>query len=98
MSENNESLPVTNKETCDNNKLSPLAYKEIDGSEYPSVIPASESPAEFTVKAILIGIVIGIIFGAANAYLGLKVGLTVSASIPAAVMAVALFKIFFKSF
>ena len=53
MSENNESLPVTNKETCDNNKLSPLAYKEIDGSEYPSVIPASESPAEFTVKAIL---------------------------------------------
>ncbi len=79
-----------------NQKLSPLAYKEIDGDQYPSVVPASESPAEFTIKAIIIGIVIGIIFGAANAYLGLKVGLTVSASIPAAVMAVAIFKIFFK--
>lgn len=78
-------------------KLSPLAYKEIDGDQYPSVVPASENPAEFTLKAILIGVVIGIIFGAANAYLGLKVGLTVSASIPAAVMAVAIFKIFFKS-
>lgn len=80
-----------------NQKLSPLAYKEIDGDQYTSVVPASESPAEFTIKAIIIGIVIGIIFGAANAYLGLKVGLTVSASIPAAVMAVAIFKIFFKS-
>ena len=80
----------------ENQKLSPLAYKEIDGNEYPSVVPATENPAEFTLNAIIIGIVIGIIFGAANAYLGLKVGLTVSASIPAAVMAVAIFKIFFK--
>ncbi len=96
MSENNELLPVVNKESGENNKLSPLAYKEIDGDQYPSVVPATETPAEFTVKAIIIGIVIGIIFGAANAYLGLKVGLTVSASIPAAVMAVAIFKIFFK--
>ena len=96
MSENNELLPVVNKETSENHKLSPLAYKEIDGDQYPSVIPASESPAEFTIKAIIIGVLIGIIFGAANAYLGLKVGLTVSASIPAAVMAVAIFKIFFK--
>ena len=77
-------------------KLSPLAYKEVDGEQYPPVIPASESPAEFTVKAILIGILIGIVFGAANAYLGLKVGQTVSASIPAAVMAVAFFKLFKK--
>ena len=77
-------------------KLSPKAYEVLDGKDYPSFIPASESPAEFTVKAILIGVLIGVIFGAANAYLGLKVGLTVSASIPAAVMAVAIFKIFFK--
>jgi len=76
--------------------LSPKAYETIDGNEYPSFIPPSESPAEFTLKAILIGMVIGSVFGAANAYLGLKVGLTVSASIPAAVMAVAIFRIFFK--
>ena len=77
-------------------KLSPLAYKEIDGKDYPPVIPATESPAEFTIKAVVIGIIIGVVFGAANAYLGLKVGQTVSASIPAAVMAVAFFKIFKK--
>jgi putative OPT family oligopeptide transporter len=79
-----------------NEKLSPKAYQILDGKDYPSFIPASEAPPEFTLKAIIIGILIGVIFGAANAYLGLKVGLTVSASIPAAVMAVAIFKIFFK--
>lgn len=77
-------------------KLSPLAYKEVDGEQYPPVIPASQSPAEFTLKAIIIGVIIGVVFGAANAYLGLKVGQTVSASIPAAVMAVAFFKFFKK--
>jgi uncharacterized oligopeptide transporter (OPT) family protein len=76
-------------------KLSPKAYEVLDG-KITQFCSASESPAEFTVKAILIGVLIGVIFGAANAYLGLKVGLTVSASIPAAVMAVAIFKIFFK--
>lgn len=77
-------------------KLSPLAYKEVDGEQYPPVIPASQTVTEFTLKAILIGVFIGIVFGAANAYLGLKVGQTVSASIPAAVMAVAFFKFFKK--
>jgi len=77
-------------------RLSPKAYEVVDGKEYPSFIPAGESPLEFTLKAVVIGIVIGCVFGAANAYLGLKVGLTVSASIPAAVMAVAIFRIFFK--
>ncbi|MGM0599517.1 MAG: OPT family oligopeptide transporter [Candidatus Rifleibacteriota bacterium] len=76
--------------------LSPKAYEVCDGKDYPSFVPASQSPAEFTFKAIVIGMLIGSVFGAANAYLGLKVGLTVSASIPAAVMAVAIFRIFFK--
>lgn len=78
------------------NKLSlpPEAYEELPpGVDFPSVVPASESPAEFTAKAILIGVLVGVLFGAANAYLGLKVGLTVSASIPAAVIGVALFRI-----
>ena len=53
----------------------------------------SESLAEFTPKAVMVGVVLGIVFGAANAYLGLRVGMTVSASIPAAVMTVALFRV-----
>jgi len=55
-------------------------------------IAREESPAEFTVKAIIAGIIFGILFGAANAYLGLLAGLTVSTSIPVAVMTVGLFR------
>lgn len=54
---------------------------------------ATESVAEFTLKAVVTGVVLGLVFGAANAYLGLRVGLTVSASIPAAVMTVAVFRL-----
>ena len=43
---------------------------------------ASESVAEFTLKAVVVGVVLGLVFGAANAYLGLPVGMTVSSSIP----------------
>ena len=80
----------------DKEGLSPKAYEVCDGKDYPSFVSPGESPAEFTLKAVIIGMLIGGVFGAANAYLGLKVGLTVSASIPAAVMAVAIFRIFFK--
>jgi putative OPT family oligopeptide transporter len=55
--------------------------------------PATETIAEFTLKAVVTGVILGLIFGAANAYLGLRVGLTVSASIPAAVMTVAVFRL-----
>ncbi|HLT91793.1 MAG TPA: oligopeptide transporter, OPT family [Woeseiaceae bacterium] len=73
--------------------LSPLAYVEIPpGQEYPPYVPASEAPAEFTLKAALFGIAFGIVFGAANAYLGLRAGLTISTSIPIAVMTVAAFR------
>ena len=54
----------------------------------------AETPAEFTLRAVVTGVVLGIVFGAANAYLGLRVGMTVSASIPAAVMTVAAFRAF----
>ena len=53
----------------------------------------TESVAEFTLKAIVVGVVLALVFGAANAYLGLRVGMTVSASIPAAVMTVAAFRL-----
>jgi putative OPT family oligopeptide transporter len=55
-------------------------------------VPASQSPAEFTLKAIIIGAVFGLIFGASTVYLGLRAGLTVSASIPIAVLAISVLK------
>lgn len=62
-------------------------------AEFRPYVPASESPAEFTLKAVGLGVLFGIVFGAANAYLGLRAGLTVSTSIPVAVMTVAMFRI-----
>jgi putative OPT family oligopeptide transporter len=55
-------------------------------------IPATQSPAEFTAKAIVLGAVFGLIFGASTVYLGLRAGLTVSASIPIAVLAISVLK------
>jgi putative OPT family oligopeptide transporter len=55
-------------------------------------VPASESPAEFTLKAIGIGALFGLLFGASTVYLGLRAGLTVSASIPIAVLAISVLK------
>ncbi|MEO8030827.1 MAG: oligopeptide transporter, OPT family [Gemmatimonadota bacterium] len=55
-------------------------------------IPASQSPAELTLRAIILGVGLGVIFSASSVYLALKIGLTVSASIPIAVLAVALFR------
>ena len=55
-------------------------------------VPASQSPAEFTVKAVILGVVFGLIFGASTVYLGLRAGLTVSASIPIAVLAISVLK------
>jgi len=63
-----------------------------DKSTFKSYVPASESPLEFTLKAVITGIIFGILFGAANAYLGLRAGLTISTSIPVAVMTVAAFR------
>lgn len=60
-------------------------------------VPATESPAEFTVKAILTGALFGVLFGAATVYLSLKAGLSVSASIPIAVLAISLGRRFLKT-
>jgi putative OPT family oligopeptide transporter len=73
--------------------LSQKAYTPIaEGDTYDPFVEATESPAEFTIKAVGLGILFGIIFGAANAYLGLRAGLTISTSIPVAVMTVAVFR------
>jgi putative OPT family oligopeptide transporter len=55
-------------------------------------VPSSQSPPEFTGKAILLGALFGLIFGASTVYLGLRAGLTVSASIPIAVLAISVLK------
>jgi putative OPT family oligopeptide transporter len=57
-------------------------------------VPATQSPAEFTLKAIVLGAIFGLIFGASTVYLGLRAGLTVSASIPIAVLAISVLKKF----
>ncbi len=78
--------------------LSATAYvPPADGETYQPYVPASTSPAEFSIKAILMGIFFGVVFGAANAYLGLRTGLTISTSIPVAVMTVAVFSLLTKA-
>ena len=73
-------------------RLSENAHRPLkEGEVYQPYISASESPHEFTVKALFFGMLFGILFGAANAYLGLRAGLTISTSIPVAVMTVAVF-------
>jgi putative OPT family oligopeptide transporter len=57
-------------------------------------VPPTQSPAEFTIKAIVLGALFGLLFGASTVYLGLRAGLTVSASIPIAVLAISVLKKF----
>jgi putative OPT family oligopeptide transporter len=65
--------------------------------EFKSYVPASQSPAELTLRAVILGAILGIVFAASSVYLALKIGLTVSASIPIAVLAVAFFRTLGKS-
>src|SRR5882672_10483803 len=70
----------------------PAAAPAVSGATYQPYISASQSPAELTVRAIVLGVVLGLIFGASNVYLALKIGLTVSASIPIAVLSITIFR------
>jgi putative OPT family oligopeptide transporter len=63
-----------------------------DSTTFQPYVPATQSPAEFTARAIGIGVIFGLIFGASTVYLGLRAGLTVSASIPIAVLAISVLK------
>lgn len=65
---------------------------EPQARKFEPFVPASQSPPEFTLKAIVLGAFFGIIFGAATVYLALRAGLTVSASIPIAVLSIAVLK------
>ncbi|NRA90580.1 MAG: oligopeptide transporter, OPT family, partial [Simkaniaceae bacterium] len=61
----------------------------------PFVKP-SESPKEFSFRALVLGILLSLLFAIGNAYLGLKVGMTISASIPAAVLSMAILRTLFR--
>lgn len=60
-----------------------------DNSDFKPYVPAEQSMAELTFKAVFLGTIMAVVLGAANAYLGMKVGLTVAATFPAAVVAMA---------
>ena len=62
--------------------------------EFHPYVESSESLAEFTIRAVLLGAFFGIIFGAVSVYVGLRAGLTVSASIPIAVLSVSILRAF----
>ncbi len=51
-----------------------------------------KSPAELTIRGLVIGIAITLVFTAANVYAGLKAALTFSTSIPAAVISMAILR------
>ena len=69
-----------------------IAPKSHNPGTFEPYVPANQAPAEFTLKAILIGSLFGVIFGASTVYLGLRAGLTVAASIPIAVLSISVLK------
>jgi putative OPT family oligopeptide transporter len=66
-------------------------------SEFRSYIPTGESPAEFTLRAVILGALFGLLFGAVTVYVGLRAGLTVSASIPISVLSISILRAFGRS-
>jgi len=61
-------------------------------SDHQPYVSPTQTLAELTPRAVLLGVILGLIFGASNVYLALKIGLTVSASIPIAVLSITIFR------
>ena len=72
--------------------VSPIAPESPAKGTFKPYVDASQSPAEFTIRAVILGSLFGLLFGASTVYLGLRAGLTVSASIPIAVLAISVLK------
>ena len=62
--------------------------------EFRTYVPTEKSPAEFTLRAVILGALFGLLFGAVTVYVGLRAGLTVSASIPIAVLSISILRAF----
>ena len=65
--------------------------------EFQSYVSPSQSPTEFSLRAVLLGGIFGLLFGAVTVYVGLRAGLTVSASIPIAVLSISILRAFGRS-
>jgi putative OPT family oligopeptide transporter len=65
--------------------------------EFHSYVPASQTLAEFSLRAVVLGGIFGLLFGAVTVYVGLRAGLTVSASIPIAVLSISILRAFGRS-
>ncbi|HXZ13508.1 MAG TPA: oligopeptide transporter, OPT family [Candidatus Sulfotelmatobacter sp.] len=65
--------------------------------DFHPYVPAEESLAEFTLRAVVLGSIFGLLFGAVTVYVGLRAGLTVSASIPIAVLSISILRAFGRS-
>ena len=55
---------------------------------------SSATPAELTIRGIVLGAILTVLLTAANVYLGLKIGITFATSIPAAVISMAILRNF----
>jgi OPT oligopeptide transporter protein len=58
-----------------------------------STLHPAGRPAEFSIRAVLLGSFLGIVFGLVTVYVALEVGLNFSASIPIAVLSITVFKL-----
>jgi putative OPT family oligopeptide transporter len=58
---------------------------------------SSPGPAEFTLRAVLLGALLGVVFGLVTVYIALEVGLNFSASIPISVLSITVLKYFGRS-
>jgi putative OPT family oligopeptide transporter len=65
--------------------------------EFQPYVPGSQSPKEFSLRAVLLGSLFGLLFGAVTVYVGLRAGLTVSASIPISVLSISILRAFGRS-
>jgi putative OPT family oligopeptide transporter len=66
-------------------------------AEFRPYVDASETIAEFSLRAVILGSLFGVLFGAVSVYVGLRAGLTVSASIPIAVLSISILRAFGRS-
>jgi putative OPT family oligopeptide transporter len=71
-----------------------MATPTITKTTYQPFVPASESRAEFTPRALILGAFFGVLFGAVTVYVGLRAGLTVAASIPISVLSISILRAF----
>jgi len=64
----------------------------MDKKPFVPFVPADQSMAELTIKAVALGAIMAVALGAANAYVGMRAGLTIAATFPAAVVAMAVLR------